>query len=144
VTQARAFNADCILLIMAALEDGEAKDMEAAAHALGMDVLVEVHDEAECERALKHLSSRLLGINNRNLSTLEIDLETSRRLRRMIPDNYTVVCESGIKTHDDICGMQAHDMHCFLVGESLMLQPDVTRATQQLLGQLPGGMHAAL
>ena len=143
VTEARAFNADCILLIMAALDDSHAKEIESAALELGMDVLIEVHDEAECERATTHLRSRLLGVNNRNLSTLEVDLSISQRLAAQLPADYTLVCESGIQTHADIAEMQSHGLHAFLVGESLMRQADVTLATQQLLGQIPGGVHVS-
>jgi indole-3-glycerol phosphate synthase len=133
VTEARAISADGILLIMAALSDAQAQELEAAAFALGMDVLIEVHDDAELERALTHLKSPLIGINNRNLKTLEIDLNTSVRLRAHIPDSYTIVCESGIHSHADITRMQAHNMHCFLVGESLMLQRNIEQATKKLL-----------
>lgn len=134
VTEARAIGADCILLIMAALSDGQAQELEHAAHELHMDVLIETHDEYELERALMHLTSPLMGVNNRNLKTLEVDLATSERLVRYIPKTHLAICESGIKTHADIQRMQAHNIHCFLVGESLMLQPDVTEATRHLLG----------
>ena len=134
VTEARAIGADCILIIMAAIDDALARDLEQAAHALGMDALIEIHDEAELQRAQKHLSCKLVGINNRNLSTLAIDLQTSIRLRPMLPPTALAVCESGIKTHDDIAAMRAANIHCFLVGESLMLQPDITTATRRLLG----------
>lgn len=134
IIEARAIGADCILLIMAALEDTQAKELEAAAQNYGMDILIEVHDQQETERALTNLSSKLIGINNRNLKTLNIDLATSKELRTLIPKNYTVVCESGIASHSDIERMRAHDMHCFLVGESLMLQKDIAHATRILLG----------
>ena len=134
ILESRSLGADCILLIMAALSNEQAKELESLARELGMDALIEVHDEAEAERALTHLQSRLLGINNRNLKTLEVNLATSERLRRLIPADYTLVCESGIATPADIGRMQAADIHCFLVGESLMRQKDVTAATKKLLG----------
>ena len=132
ILESRALGADCILLIMAALSDAQAKELESLAHQLGMDVLVEVHDEVEVERAMM-LSSSLLGINNRNLKTLEVTLDTAERLKPSIPENYTVVCESGIARPVDIARMRDIGMHCFLVGESLMRQEDVAAATRMLL-----------
>ena len=134
IIESRALGADCVLLIMAALSDTEAQTLEALAHTLGMDVLVEVHDEDELARALNQLSSRLIGINNRSLVTLEVSLATSHRLRPMIPEGYTVVCESGIASRADIAAMRAIGIHAFLVGESLMREADVTAATRELLG----------
>lgn len=133
VTEARALGADCILLIMAALSDGQAAELEAAALAFGMDVLVEVHDETELERALGRLSSRLLGVNNRNLRTLVVDLAVSERLGPRIPAEYTKICESGIAAPGDIARMRESGYYCFLVGESLMRWPDVKLATGTLL-----------
>lgn len=134
VLEARSLGADCILLIMAALSDTQAKELEDVAQELGMDVLVEVHDAPELERALTHLASKLIGINNRNLKTLAVDLATSETLRKTIPEGYTVVCESGIASPADIARMRAADMHCFLVGESLMREENIATATRQLIG----------
>lgn len=133
VTESRVMGADCILLIMAALEDSQAQELEKAAHEYGMDVLIEVHDEAELARALT-LSSRLIGINNRNLKTMEVDIATSEKLVSYIPKQKIVVCESGISTHSDIERMQKAGIPCFLVGESLMRHKDVQAATRKLLG----------
>jgi indole-3-glycerol phosphate synthase len=133
VVEARALGADCILLIMAALSDGQAAELESVAHALNMDVLVEVHDAPERDRALR-LKSRLLGVNNRNLKTLKVDIATSIELSAGLPDDYLLVGESGLKTHDDLLRLALAGISSFLVGESLMLEADVTQATQRLLG----------
>jgi len=136
IIESRAMGADCVLIIMAALTVEEAVQLEALAHHYGMDVLVEVHNRRELEHVLTYMKSPLIGINNRNLATLEVSLGTSEQLRGLIPNHYTVVCESGIRTHHDITRMREAGMHVFLVGESLMRQHDIARATRQLLGEL--------
>ena len=141
VAQARAWGADCILLIMAMIEDGLAGELEAAATDWGMDVLIEVHDRDELERALK-LKSRLIGINNRDLKTFDVSLETSETLARDIPDDYLVVGESGLSTPDDLARLAEAGITSFLIGESLMRQNDVTAATKAILTQ-PAGIRAA-
>ena len=132
IVESRALGADCILLIMAALDDAEARDLEAAAMAYGMDVLVEVHNVDELERALK-LKSPLLGINNRNLKTLAVDIATTEELSKNVPADKIIVCESGLFERNDLERMAAVGANCFLIGESLMRQSDVAAATRALL-----------
>jgi len=135
VIESRAIGADCILLIMAALEDAQAKELEAQAIELGMDVLVEVHNAQELERALKHMSSTLIGINNRNLKTQTVDLYTSEQLVYGVPKTHLCVSESGIKSTADVQRLRQSNIHCFLVGESLLLQRSIAQATREMMGQ---------
>jgi indole-3-glycerol phosphate synthase len=133
IYESRALGADCVLLIMACLDDATAAELEEVAFSLGMDVLVEVHDAAEMSRALK-LKSRLLGVNNRNLKTLAIDLATTEQLAAMAPKDRLLVAESGLYSTADLERMNRVGASIFLVGESLMRQTDVTAATRALLG----------
>jgi indole-3-glycerol phosphate synthase len=132
VAEARALGADCILLIMAALEDNQAIELESAAFDWGMDVLVEVHNAEELERT-SILKSKLIGVNNRNLKTLTVDIATTEELSSMLPDDCIAVSESGLYTPDDLRRMSKAGCQCFLIGESLMRQEDVEKATRDLL-----------
>lgn len=133
IYESRAIGADCILLIMAAIDDKQAREFEELASALDMIVLVEVHDEAELERALG-LRARLVGINNRDLKTMTTDIAVSERMAAQIPPERFVVAESGIRDFADIERLKASGVQGILVGESLMRQPDITAATRKLLG----------
>jgi indole-3-glycerol phosphate synthase len=134
VVEARGMGADCILLIMAALSDSEARGLEATAHGRGLDVLVEVHNREELERALR-LRTRLIGINNRDLKTLKTDLATTKQLAASVPKEKRLVSESGLSTPDDLVRMHRADVSCFLIGEALMRQPDVAAATAKILSK---------
>jgi indole-3-glycerol phosphate synthase len=140
VTEARAYGADCILIIMAAVDDACAGELEAAARALGMDALLEVHDEDELDRALR-LKSQLIGINNRDLKTFETTLATSEHLARLLPRDRISIGESGIFTPDDLARLAKAGISTFLVGESLMRQSDVAAATRALLARRAAHAH---
>ena len=132
VAEARALHADCILIIMASVSDSQAAELEAAAIAHGMDVLIEVHDLPELQRA-SLLKSPLIGINNRNLHSFEVTLDTTRQLARHVPEDRLIVSESGLYTAADLAELARYGARCFLIGESLMRQADVTAATRAIL-----------
>lgn len=132
VVEARALQADCILIIMAAVSDAQAAELEAAANDWSMDVLIEVHDAAELERAAR-LKSPLIGINNRNLHSFETTLDTTRKLAKLVPADRIIVAESGLSTPDDLAEMARCGARAFLIGESLMRQDDVAAAARALL-----------
>jgi indole-3-glycerol phosphate synthase len=134
VVESRALGADCILIIMASLSDAQAEELEAVALEWDMDVLIEVHDAAELERA-SALRSPLMGINNRNLHSFEVTLDTTRQLARRVPEDRLIVSESGLYTPADLADMARYGARCFLIGESLMREADVEAATRALLGR---------
>jgi indole-3-glycerol phosphate synthase len=136
IVESRALGADCVLMILAALDDMQAAELASAAAEWKMDTLVELHDEKELERAA-HIGGTLLGVNNRNLKTLAIDLATTERLAPRAPKGTPVVCESGIESAADVQRMHRIGVHRFLVGSALMLQPDVTAAVRALLSPGP-------
>jgi len=140
--ESRALGADCILIIMAAVDDVTARDLAQAATDLGMDVLAEVHDEAELDRALA-LDTKLIGINNRDLKSFATSLAVTERLAPLVPSERMVIAESGIFTHADLSRLAACGVHAFLVGESLMRQKDVAKATRALLTGAPAIAEAA-
>ncbi|MEM9434090.1 MAG: indole-3-glycerol phosphate synthase TrpC [Pseudomonadota bacterium] len=141
VAEARAMGADCILIIMASVSDLQAQELEAAATAYGLEVLVEVHNDAELTRAGR-LSAPLLGINNRDLNTFEVTLETTRKLAKFVPGDRMIISESGLFEPGDLAGLVPYGVRSFLIGESLMRQDDVTTATRHILSEKPpmGGM----
>jgi indole-3-glycerol phosphate synthase len=141
VYESRAMGADCILIIMAALSDSEARDLESLARSLEMDVLAEVHDRQELDRALG-LATPLIGINNRNLKTLKTDLRNTIELAPFVPMDRFLIAESGIRTNADVQRIAAAGAHCFLVGESLLREPDVAAAARLLLGDDTGPLVA--
>jgi indole-3-glycerol phosphate synthase len=132
IVEARALSADCILLIMASLEDSEAADLEETALELGLDVLIEVHDRSELERA-GQLKSPLIGINNRDLHSFEVTLDTTRNLARLVPEDRMIISESGLHSPENLADLAQYGARCFLIGESLMRQADVAAATRALL-----------
>ncbi len=141
ILESRALGADCVLLIMAALTDAVAKALAELAGALGMDVLVEVHDGEELRRALS-MDAELLGINNRNLKTLDVTLATTRELAPLVPSDCFLIAESGLRDRGDLEGLQAIGARAFLIGESLMRQDDVTAAARALLPRTAHGAAA--
>ncbi len=141
VAEARALNADCVLIIMASVSDAQAAELEAAASEWGMDALIEVHDAAELDRA-GQLASPLIGINNRNLHSFEVTLQTTRDLARRVPEDRLIVSESGLFTREDLADVARYGARCFLIGEALMRQPDVAAATRAILAKpaVQGGL----
>ncbi|MBZ8119586.1 indole-3-glycerol phosphate synthase TrpC [Roseovarius sp. LXJ103] len=141
VAEARSLGADCILIIMASVSDAQALELEDAAAAWGMDALIEVHNSEELERTA-HLKSPMIGINNRNLNTFEVTLDTTRTLARMVPPERIIISESGLERREDLADIARYGARCFLIGETLMRAEDVTLATRMLLSDplTSGGM----
>ena len=135
IYESRALGADCILIIMAALDDTQAAELYALSTELGMDVLVEVHDNEELERALK-LEPAMVGVNNRNLKTLDVDLQNGIDMAQSMPDTVLKVGESGIYSHDDLMRLKNEGVQAFLVGESLMRQENIADAVKKLRGEI--------
>ena len=135
--ESRSIGADCVLLILAAIDDSQSQEFASCAAELGMDVLVEIHNEEELERALRIKGEFLIGINNRNLKTLEVNLLNTARLAPQIPKNYEIICESGISNYDDIKRVKEFGVQRFLVGETLMREKNVSEATKRLLNFNP-------
>ena len=138
VAEARALHGDCILIIMASVSDTQAAELEDAAFGWGMDVLIEVHDAEELDRALA-LKSELIGVNNRNLKTFKTSLNVTRELSQNVPSDRLLVCESGLNTPSDLADMATYGARVFLIGESLMRQTDVAQATRALLANPVAG-----
>ena len=132
IFESRAIGADCILLILACLNNSRAKELENLSFQLGMSVILEVHDEDELKRSL-NLNSRLIGINNRNLKTLKTDLNTTAKLSKLVPDDKILISESGIKTNEEIKMLNEYGANCFLIGEHLLKQNDIGTATKKIL-----------
>ncbi len=132
VVEARALGADAILIVMASVSDDQAAELEETARTHGMDALIEVHNQEELERT-EHLSSKLVGINNRDLHSFETSLDTTRKLAKLVPVDRIIVCESGLNTAKDLADIARYGARCFLIGEALMRQDDVTAATRTIL-----------
>ncbi len=136
VTEARAWGADCILIIMASVSDAQAEELEAAATEWGMDALLEVHNQEELERTAQ-LSSTMIGINNRDLNTFETSLDVTRKLSKFVPEDRMIVTESGLFEPQDLSDLAMYGARAFLIGEALMRQEDVTAATRRILSAAP-------
>ena len=135
IAETRALGADCVLLIMAALDQAQASELHAAAQAYNLDIVLEVHDAKELDRALL-LPSGMIGINNRNLKNLQIDLNTTRQLAQHIPADRLIVSESGLRSYADLVNLRQFGASCFLIGEHLLIQNDLVAATKKMLGQV--------